>query len=102
MAIEDSLMLCTLLGHATSVSQALVALRVYDQVRRPRTQRIVESSYRMGRLRTGRDEEAGLDLDKNRRTLLTRWDFIIDFDNEASCNEALALMELDSLTGPAE
>lgn len=54
MTIKDSLMLSTLVGHAASVPQAAQALEVYDQVRRPRKQGIVESSHTMGRIRTGR------------------------------------------------
>lgn len=92
MAIEDSLVLSTLLGHAASSSQAVLALKAYDQVRRPRTQRIVESSRETGIIRTGRNKEIGLDLEKNRQKLLPRWDFIIDFDNKQHCEDAVAVM----------
>ncbi|KAI7782605.1 hypothetical protein LA080_013093 [Diaporthe eres] len=37
MAIEDSLVLSTLLGRAETAAQASLALEVYDQVRRPHT-----------------------------------------------------------------
>ncbi|KAK2606536.1 hypothetical protein N8I77_005278 [Diaporthe amygdali] len=92
MAIEDSLVLSTLLGHAETAAQASLALVVYDQVRRPRTQRVVESSRGTGMMRTGLDKEVGLDLLKFRQRLLSRWDFIIDFDNKQHCAEALAVM----------
>lgn len=93
MAIEDSLVLSTLLGRAETVAQASLALKVYDQVRRPRTQRVVESSRGTGMMRTGLDREVGLDLLKFRQRLLSRWDFIIDFDNKQHCADALADME---------
>ncbi|KAK7697197.1 hypothetical protein SLS64_013802 [Diaporthe eres] len=93
MAIEDSLVLSTLLGRAETAAQASLALEVYDQVRRPRTQRVVESSRGTGMMRTGLDREVGLDLSKFRQRLLSRWDFIIDFDNKQHCGDAEAVME---------
>ena len=53
MSIEDSLILSTLLGRAKTPVEVLTALKVYDQVRRPRTQRIVESSRATGDMLTG-------------------------------------------------
>lgn len=91
MAIEDSLIISTLLGHAKSVEQARIALKTYDLVRREHTQRIVRSSRETGIMRTGRGE-IGLDLQKQREHLLSRWDFIINFDNKRHCEEALEVM----------
>ncbi|KAI1377124.1 salicylate hydroxylase [Hypoxylon crocopeplum] len=93
MSIEDSLILSTLLGRARTPAEALTALEVYDEVRRPRTQRIVESSRATGIIMGGRGEETGLDLEKLREKLLPRWDFIINFDNEKHRDEAVRLME---------
>lgn len=95
MTIEDSLILSTLLGRASSTAEAVVALNVYDQLRRPRTQRIVESSRETGKNLAGKGSETGLDLGKLREKLLPRWDFIIDFDNEKHRDEALELMEAE-------
>ncbi|KAK7739797.1 hypothetical protein SLS62_011211 [Diatrype stigma] len=64
MSLEDSLILSTLLGRAKTPAEALTALNVYDQIRRPRTQRIVESSRITGAMVTGSDEEMGLDPEK--------------------------------------
>ncbi|KJZ79206.1 hypothetical protein HIM_01357 [Hirsutella minnesotensis 3608] len=99
MSIEDSLILSALLGRSKNISQARVALQVYDQVRRPRTQRIVESSRGTGTIMTGRGAVTGLDFDKLRKELLPRWDFIIDFDNEKARNEAVEMMESKLATG---
>lgn len=93
MAIEDSLILSTLLGHADSVATSRLALKAYDAVRRERTQRVVESSRETGIIRTGRSTEFGLSLQKFQEKLLSRWDFIIDFDNKRHREEALALMD---------
>jgi salicylate hydroxylase len=80
MAIEDSLMLSTLLGLSQTPSEAVTALRIYDQVRRPRTQHIIESSRVTGDIMTGKGLETGLELAKLKEKLLPRWEFIIDFD----------------------
>lgn len=92
MSVEDSLILSSLLGKARSSAEAIVALRVYDQVRRPRTQRIVESSRGTGEIAMGRGEK-GLDLQWLRQNFLPRWDFIIDFNNEKHLQESLNLMD---------
>ncbi|PYH98987.1 FAD/NAD(P)-binding domain-containing protein [Aspergillus ellipticus CBS 707.79] len=93
MSVEDSMILSTLLGRAETVTQARTALQVYDRVRRPRTQRIVESSRGTGRIACGLGEETGLDLGKLRGKLLPRWDFIVDFDNEKHRDEAVEMFE---------
>lgn len=92
MSIEDSLILSSLLGRAKTVDDCAKAFRVYDEVRRPRTHRIVESSRGTGLIMTGRDDEIGLDLDKLKQKLLPRWDFIIDFEVEKHRDEALGRM----------
>ncbi|KAI1142833.1 FAD/NAD(P)-binding domain-containing protein [Hypoxylon sp. FL0543] len=85
--------LSELLGRAKTPAEAQIALKVYDQVRRPRTQRIVESSRGTGLIMSGRGEETGLDLSKLREKLLPRWDHIIDYDNEKHLKEAIEMME---------
>lgn len=93
MSIEDSLILSTLLGRAKTTVEAQIALKVYDQVRRPRTQRIVESSRNTGLILLGLNADMGLDLHKLREGLLPRWDFIVDFDNEKHRDKAVEIME---------
>ncbi|KAI0966772.1 salicylate hydroxylase [Xylaria arbuscula] len=92
MSIEDCLILSALLGRSNGLAEALVALSVYDQVRRPRTQSIVESSRVTGTILAGQGEETQLDLEKLKEKLLPRWSFIIDFDNEAHLHEALKIL----------
>ncbi|EMR66279.1 putative mannitol 1-phosphate dehydrogenase protein [Eutypa lata UCREL1] len=91
MCIEDSLILSTLLGYAKTPVEARTALKVYDQVRRPRTQRIVESSRTVGDILTGK---AKLDP-KTPSAFMSRWDFIIDIDMEKHRDEALQMMEAE-------
>ncbi|CAG8959054.1 hypothetical protein HYFRA_00012833 [Hymenoscyphus fraxineus] len=98
MSIEDTLILSTLLGRAKTTAEALAALKVYDQVRRPRTQQIVESSRDTGLIMLGLGEWTKLDLQKLRASLLRRWDFIVDFDNEMHRNEALEMMEKELIS----
>jgi salicylate hydroxylase len=69
-----------------------LGLQAYDRVRRPRTQRIVESSRETGALLTGAGGEADGYL-KEPGTLLRRWDFILDLDVEKHTKEAVALMD---------
>lgn len=93
MSIEDSLILSTLLGRAKTPKDATAALKAYDQVRRPRTQRIVQSSRGTGLIITGQAEETQLDLQKLREKVLPRWDFIINIDMEKHRDDAIKLME---------
>lgn len=94
MMVEDVLILSTVLGRATSTAEAVVALEVYDEIRRPRTQRIVESSRENGVIMTGRGKDTGMDLQKLQEKLLPRWYFIVNFDVEK--HRAEAIQRLDS------
>ncbi|KAI0198217.1 salicylate hydroxylase [Astrocystis sublimbata] len=92
MSIEDSLILSALLGRSKTPVEALSALQVYDQIRRPRTQRIVESSRAIGTVLMGGDSEMGLEPEKL-KSFMSRWDFIIDLDVKKHRDEALQMME---------
>ncbi|KAK6067201.1 salicylate 1-monooxygenase SalA [Seiridium cupressi] len=92
MSIEDSMILYTLLGRSKTPADALTALKVYDQVRRPRTPRVVESSRVTGEVLTGISEQTASYV-KRPGTLLRRWDFIPDIDMENHRNEAVSIME---------
>lgn len=95
MMVEDVMIISTLLGRARSKADALTALRIYDEVRRPRTQMVAESSRRNGKIATGRDEEFGLDLKVLREKLLARWYPIVNFDNEKHRDEAIQRFEAE-------
>lgn len=97
MSVEDSLILSTLLNRAKTPGEAIAALKVYDQVRRPRTQRIVESSRATGDMLIGVHE---LDPEIS-KSFMSRWDFIIDIDMEKHRDEALEMMENELKKGEA-
>ncbi|KAI0450743.1 hypothetical protein F5B21DRAFT_528743 [Xylaria acuta] len=93
-SIEDSLILSTLLGRARSPTQANVALKAYDQVRRPRTQRIVSSSRKTGNICLGKGEKTAVEW-KHSGAFVQRWDFILDIDMVKHRDEAIAIMEAE-------
>lgn len=101
MSIEDSFVLSSLLSHAKTTMEAVSALKAYDEVRRPRTQRIVESSRGTGEIMTGRGGETKAPLDEVREKLMHRWDFIFDIELEKHRDEAIIIMDrLNTLNGP--
>jgi salicylate hydroxylase len=89
ISVEDALILSALLGQITSREQAPAALKVYDEVRRPRTQRVVKSSRETGLIFCGRNPEYTLDVAGVQGKLPSRWDFILDFDNAKARDEAV-------------
>nr|POE77940.1 6-methylsalicylic acid decarboxylase ata [Quercus suber] len=95
MCVEDTLVMSTLLGRATSTTEAELALKVYDQIRRQRTQDVVVASRKTGTLITGKDEIIGLDAQKLEDVLANLWDFIFDFNNVKHRDEAIAMMETE-------
>lgn len=93
MSIEDSMILSTLLGRSKSPIQAMAALKAYNEIRRPRTQRIVESSRVMGWLATGQDKEVGLNAEGIGKKMDGFFDFVHDLDMQKHRNEAVELMD---------
>ena len=92
-AIEDAMILRTLLASIRLPEQVDAALRAYDEVRRPRTQRIAESSRATGMIMSGRGEGIGVHAEKMREGLKERWEFIYDFDIEKHKEDALAALK---------
>jgi salicylate hydroxylase len=88
-AIEDVMILETLLGEVKDILQLTAAFRAYDQVRRPRAQRIVKSSKETGIIMCGRGVDTGLDVDRFRDALPQRWHFIYALDVKDHKREAL-------------
>lgn len=93
ISIEDALVLSSLLARVKSPKEIPVALEVYDEARRPRTQRVVESSKGTGLIFTGRNPEYSLDYAGLHGKLPKRWDFILDFDNGKARDEAVEVLE---------
>lgn len=94
MSIEDAMILSALLEKAKTPREAEVALKVYDQVRRPRTQSIVQSSRGTGLIMTGRDGN-GLSAQMLKEKLSSRWDFIHQFDLKKHRDDALEKFEVE-------
>ena len=89
-AIEDAMVLETLLGDVKDASQLANALQAYSDVRIERTQRVIHSSIGTAQLMIGRGEGVGLDVDKVREAMPPRWGFIYGLDLAEHKNEALA------------
>ena len=69
-------------------AQLETAFRAFDVVRRPRTQRVGESSRGTGKLMTGQAVSVE-DPDGLRKALEERWRFIYEFDLDGLRVEAL-------------
>jgi len=79
-AIEDAMILDTLLKEVKEPNQIGAAFKAYDKVRRPRTQKVVASSMVTGRMMFGREPGINLDVEKMRAAISPRWDFIYNMD----------------------
>lgn len=89
MSMEDSLILSSLLSRSKTTEEALCALEAYDEIRRPRTQKIVESSRVMGWLATGKDDEVGLNAEGIGRKMTGFFSFIHDLDMQKHLDQAV-------------
>ena len=92
-AIEDALVLETLLGKIHDPKYIPNAFEAYDQVRRPRSQRVVKTSRESGMLICMLTPGVGSDLDKIRAKTENRMHWIWNRDMEKQNADALALFE---------
>ncbi|KAI1209956.1 salicylate hydroxylase [Annulohypoxylon truncatum] len=92
LAIEDAMVLGALLSKVTSSKDIPAAFKAYDEVRRPRCQRIIDSSRETARIFCGRNPKIGLNPDKLREVIRPRWNFILGLDVEAHKAEAVRLL----------
>ena len=92
-AIEDALVLVTLLGKVETPKQLPNAFAAYDQIRRPRSQKIVTTSRDSGRLTAMREEGIGDDIKKIGEKMSTRMHWIWNRDLAAQNREAVTLFE---------
>ena len=95
-AIEDTVILQSLLGRVETPSEISRAFQAYDTIRRPRAMEIVDSSYQTGLIFTGQNESIGLDPEKLREALAPRWDFIFNVDLGAMKKQAIRHFERPS------
>ncbi|KAI0115127.1 salicylate hydroxylase [Daldinia grandis] len=89
MAFEDVMVLQALLQNITSSAEAATAFKAYDAIRRPRCQKIIDSSRGTGMILCGQDTYAGLDPGKLGEVLAHRWDFIVGLDLDMHKTDAL-------------
>lgn len=87
-AFEDAMVLSALLGHSASPSDVEAAFKAYDELRRPRCQRVIDSSRGTGEILCGKNPDAGLKLEKLAQALAPRWAFL-GLDHKTYIQEAL-------------
>ncbi|KAI1392730.1 FAD/NAD(P)-binding domain-containing protein [Hypoxylon trugodes] len=98
MAIEDAMVLGVLFRNISSPQGISAAFKAFDAMRRVRCERIIHSSQGTGVIMCGRNEEVGLDVDKFRQSLFSRWDVIDAIDYDVHEQEALEKLR-ETLTG---
>lgn len=95
--MEDALVITTLLSkiktEQDAKEQISKALMAYNQVRRPRGQRVVETSREAGRLIGMMKEGVGSDVGKMRKELGNRMHWVWGRDMVDQCREAEKLFE---------
>ncbi len=92
MAVEDAFILSKLLASIQSAEELEGAFAAYDAVRRPRSQRLVASSRRMGKVYDFEDEAVGDDIEAMREYLETAWDWIWKEDLDRQLEHARSLL----------
>lgn len=92
-ALEDAVILGALFEQIRSPGEVEQVLKTYDAVRRPRSQRIADSSRQTGRILSGIADNVGLDPMKMHAALADRWSFIHDFDLDGHVESAKASLK---------
>ena len=80
MVIEDAYVLSSLLGKIKDSKHLEKVFEAYDTFRRPRAQKVVETSADAGELYDLEAEETGTCLDKIGKNVRIRWRWIWDID----------------------
>lgn len=96
-ALEDAVILGTLFDQIKSPGEVQNVLKTYDAIRRPRSQRIAESSRQTGRILSGIADDIGLDPMKMHDALKNRWDFIHGFDLNEHIESAKTMLKDDTV-----
>ncbi|KAK6222017.1 hypothetical protein LQW54_001240 [Pestalotiopsis sp. IQ-011] len=92
-AMEEALILTTLLGRTTSRADILAALRAYDELCRPRAELVMRAAADSATLLTGRGPGVGLDPDLLGKALEQSYSTIENLDIEAYCMMAIESMD---------
>ncbi|KAM7223002.1 salicylate hydroxylase [Rhypophila decipiens] len=91
-AFEDAMILGTLFREVKYANHISAVFRAYDSVRRPRCQRVIDSSWEMGRILCG-VAEAGLDPDGLRKAMGGKWSFLFGLDFGEYKKEAVEMLK---------
>lgn len=95
-AIEDAFVLSNLLGDCKSVNDIEAAFKAYDEIRRPRSQKVVTTSREAAALYEFENEsvigEKGVDVEELKERLRNRCKWIWDEDLVAQLESARGLM----------
>ncbi|KAI1260714.1 salicylate hydroxylase [Xylariaceae sp. FL1019] len=92
LAIEDAMILGALLSQVKSADDILKAFKAFDAVRRPRCQRIIDSSRETGQIMCGRHPEVSLNTREMKEALEDKWEFILGLDMDLHQQDALETM----------
>lgn len=92
-ATEDALVLESLLGRITDVKQIAAAFKAYDQIRHPRTQKVVATSREAGELLSQNNPNVGGCLQKIKQQVEKRMFWMWDKDMSEQVQNAVKAME---------
>ncbi len=87
-ALEDAMLLSHILGLVKDSDELNTAFKVYDGIRRPRAQKVVQTSDEAGHVYALDDPEAGSDREKVVANFRQRWLWIWTHDLAADVKKA--------------
>lgn len=91
-AIEDAFILSNLLGQIASAKDIPKAFHAYDEVRRPRSQKVVTTSRQAAGIYEFESEEVGFDLERAKVCLEERLAWIWEEDLQEQLERAVRIM----------
>lgn len=97
LGVEEALMLCTVLGRASSHLEISAALRAYDYVCRPRADHVLSAASEAKRVLLGKSRSAELDPEKLSAELEQKWAVIHNVDYTGL--QTAAMDTMDQLLG---
>ncbi|KAI9795583.1 MAG: hypothetical protein M1835_005495 [Candelina submexicana] len=93
MALEDAFILSNLLGQIHRATDIESVFEAYDAVRRPRSQRLVVTSKEAGEVYDFEGKGIGDDLEKIKKDLDTRYDWIWEENLDQDLKDARQLLD---------
>lgn len=93
LAMEDAVVLAAVLAQVEKAAEVAAAFQGYSQTRMERTQRVIDSSKKTGRIMCLQDEARDKTPEEILQILMPRWDFIRDVDIGGECRDAVRAAE---------